>query len=477
MQRTFPAGRCAEGPPAASGCERRADCTIHLARGRRCIRLAAAVVVLLGACAPSPQGGSAFSQVPDAQPSAAPGHYDYTGLKTVKIDGVDMTPAAALEKVNQHYSVLLAQIPPDGHPMGKTVRIVLPDHDRLRPLILQRFKTAQPGTIEFMAERERLDEHFLADVLQRSGLFRSVSVAEENDTVAPDAGAADYLIWLQVRSLSPNNVGPWAAGWRMKTANGRQVVPIGLDTGTPSGVARLESFVKSVRIATLELGGNMVAAMPGIRPQGRRSGSGIVVDSQGHILTNNHVVASCSQLRVLDTSNQSNDATLVAADAANDLAVLHTDRHWPAWARFRDSGALRPGESLVATGFPLTGLLSPEMAVTTGSLTTLAGQRGDSRQFEFSAPVQPGNSGGPVMDDTGHVVGVTVAVLNGLVVAAATGGALPQNVNFAIKSTTAREFLESNGIHMDESGSRQAITAPDIGATARRFTVRIECQP
>lgn len=477
MQRTSPSERRPAGFPPASDRASRADRTIRLVPRRRRVRFAAAVVVLLGACTPAPQTGIAFSQVPDGQRSASPGHYDYTGLKTVKIDGMDMSPAAALDRVNQHNSTLLAQIPPDGHPMGKTVRIVVPDHDRLRPLMLQRYKTAQPGTIEFMAERERLDEHFLADVLQRSGLFRSITVEEQNDTVAPDPGAADYLIWLQVRSLTPNNMGPWAAGWRMKIANKPQVVPIGLDPGTPTGLPRLESFVKSVRIATLELGGNMMATMPGVRPQGQRSGSGIVVDSQGHILTNNHVAAACSTLRVLDTNNESHDATLLAADAANDLAMLRTDRHFPAWAKFRDSGALRPGQPLVATGFPLAGLVSPEMAVTTGSLTTLSGPRGDSRQFEFSAPVQSGNSGGPVMDSTGHVVGVTVAVLNGLVVAAATGGALPQNVNFAIKSTTAREFLESNGIRMDETGSRQPMEAPDIATSARRFTVRIECLP
>jgi Trypsin-like peptidase domain/Cation transporter/ATPase, N-terminus len=92
-------------------------------------------------------------------------------------------------------------------------------------------------------------------------------------------------------------------------------------------------------------------------------------------------------------------------------------------------------------------------AVTTGSLTALAGAGGDSRQFQFSAPIQRGNSGGPVLDDSGRVVGIASSGLNGLVVAMATG-ALPQNVNFAVKTDVAKAFLEANRVGFDEGPGR-----------------------
>jgi S1-C subfamily serine protease len=180
-------------------------------------------------------------------------------------------------------------------------------------------------------------------------------------------------------------------------------------------------------------------------------------------------------MRLTDTAGNSTGAELIATDTVNDLALIKTQHHWGGWARFRDSDGLKPGEPVVVTGFPLTGFVSPEMAVTTGSLTTLAGVRGDSRQIQFSAPVQPGNSGGPVLDDSGRVIGIATSILNSLVLAAATGGALPQNVNFAIKTDIAREFLAANQVTLETGRGRQALGAAGVGDVARRFTVKIEC--
>lgn len=446
---------------------------------RRCVGLGivlrAAVILSLGGCAAGAEPSSATPQgVAVAPPPASPGHYDYSGIKSIRVNGQVMTPEAALDASNRAFAAQVAQIAIEGKPIAKSVRIVLPDHDRLRPLAAQALKRPGGGAVEFFAERDRLALHELADVLAHSQLFSSTAIVEQNDTVAPDPAGADYLIWFQVRSVAPNNVGPWIGRWQMRQAHGVGVDPIGLDPGTPVGVPRLESFVTSVRLAAAHLSGGAVVANPGEPTRARGNGSGIVVDAAGHVLTNNHVVATCPELHVVDTNGNSDSATVIAADAANDLALLRTGRRRSSWANFRDSRGLKPGEPLVVTGFPLSGVVSSEMAVTTGSLTALAGLRGDTRQLELSAPVQPGNSGGPVLDETGSVVGVTVSMLNGLAIAAATG-ALPQNVNFAIKTTTAREFLDANQIAMDQAAGRQAMSAAAVGALARRFTVKVEC--
>ena len=434
----------------------------------KCSRFLLSVAVIIGlvGCAGGTQGSPA--------PSATPGHYDFSGVKSVKHNGVDMDPAAALDATSRGYAEVLEKIQTEANPIGGSVRFVLPDHDRLRVLAVQRAKQPGGGAVEFFAELERLELHLFADVVARSHLFTSVTVAEQNNTVAPDPVGADYLIWFQVGSVGANNTGPWIGRWQMKRAGAAVVDAVGIDPGTPAGPVRLESFVKSVRLAVAhQNGGSVMATSNGVH-RAIRGGTGIVIDAQGHVLTNNHVIANCPDLRITDTNGTSGTASLIAADAANDLALLKTERRWPAWASFRDSHGLRPGEPLVVTGFPLAGVVSPEMAVTTGSLTALAGGRGDTRQLQFSAPIQPGNSGGPVLDETGKVVGIASSMLNGLVVAAATG-ALPQNVNFAIKTNTAREFVDANHVALDDGPGRGTMSAASIGDLARKFTVKIEC--
>jgi S1-C subfamily serine protease len=88
--------------------------------------------------------------------------------------------------------------------------------------------------------------------------------------------------------------------------------------------------------------------------------------------------------------------------------------------------------------------------------------------------VQPGNSGGPLLDMGGHLVGVVSAKLNAVAVAGLTGD-IPQNVNFAIKSTIVRNFLDANAVGYATAPTRQALSAADVGDSAKKFTVLVEC--
>ena len=101
--------------------------------------------------------------------------------------------------------------------------------------------------------------------------------------------------------------------------------------------------------------------------------------------------------------------------------------------------------------------------------------RDDSRYLQISAPVQPGNSGGPLLDASGHLVGIVTAKLNAMRLARFTGD-IPQNVNFALKAEVARTFLDSKGIVYQTARSDQQLSPADVGDIARPFTVHVECE-
>jgi S1-C subfamily serine protease len=206
-------------------------------------------------------------------------------------------------------------------------------------------------------------------------------------------------------------------------------------------------------------------------PATRSTGSGFFITRQSHLLTNAHVVDGCKVLTVAQPGGSPVPATAVATDKENDLAILLTASPPAAIAPLRGTRPVRPGEAVVAYGFPLTGRLSSGGVVTTGTVSALTGVRDDTRYLQISVPIQPGNSGGPLMDTTGSVVGVTTATLT-----ARASGTSPQNVNFAIKADVVRTFLASSGISAETGTSGRELSPADIGEKARAFTVLIECK-
>ena len=136
---------------------------------------------------------------------------------------------------------------------------------------------------------------------------------------------------------------------------------------------------------------------------------------------------------------------LVARDQKNDLALLRVANPPSAVAAFRDGAPVRAGDTVVALGYPLPTLLSSSATLTVGYVSALSGMEDDARYLQISAPVQPGNSGGPLLDASGHLAGIVTSKLNAENVARFIGD-IPQNVNFAIKAEVVRTFLDSKGI-------------------------------
>jgi hypothetical protein len=110
-----------------------------------------------------------------------------------------------------------------------------------------------------------------------------------------------------------------------------------------------------------------------------------------------------------------------------------------------------------------------------GNVSALAGLRDDSRYLQISAPVQPGNSGGPLLDASGHLIGIVTAKLDAIRYARITGD-IPQNVNFALKAEVARTFLDSKGISYRIERSELQLAPGDVGDNASPFTVYLKCK-
>jgi S1-C subfamily serine protease len=138
------------------------------------------------------------------------------------------------------------------------------------------------------------------------------------------------------------------------------------------------------------------------------------------------------------------------------------------------STGVHSGDSIIAIGFPFHGLLTSDFTVTTGIVSSLSGILNDSRFMQISAPVQPGNSGGPLLDTSGHIVGVVTGKLNALKIAKATGS-FPENVNFAIKTGALRDFLENNAVSYRTADSISDLKTSEIASAARAYTMLISC--
>ena len=206
-----------------------------------------------------------------------------------------------------------------------------------------------------------------------------------------------------------------------------------------------------------------------------KSGTGFVVSANGHIVTNNHVIDGCSDLKGNLTGEAAMVLRVVSSDANNDLALLQapSTATFKEFARIRDR-SIRSGDSVVAIGFPYHGLLTSDFTVTTGIVSSLSGMRNDSRFLQISAPVQPGNSGGPLFDTTGQIVGVVTGKLDALRIAVATGN-IPENINFAIKTGALRDFLDNSVVPYQTTEPKGELKTTDIAGNARAYTMLISC--
>ena len=141
---------------------------------------------------------------------------------------------------------------------------------------------------------------------------------------------------------------------------------------------------------------------------------------------------------------------VIATDITNDVAVLKTNFRSRSFIKINDEGA-KLGENVIAVGYPLAGRLSDSVKITRGIVSSLSGINNNISQIQIDAALQPGNSGGPVLNENGEMIGIASAGLNKLLMAK-EAGYVPENVNFAVASPTVSNILKSKKIKFTKQG-------------------------
>ena len=168
--------------------------------------------------------------------------------------------------------------------------------------------------------------------------------------------------------------------------------------------------------------------------------TGFFVSDAGYLVTAHHVISGLPDIRVVMSPRQVLRARTVKVDRESDLALLKVDAITP-FVYLSHSNGVPAGMDVITMGYPQVSVLGITTKVTRGIVNSERGMRDDPNSFQFSAEVQKGNSGGPLIGPGGMVVGVVRSKLDAIKISEATSD-LPQNVNFATKSSVLIKFLE-----------------------------------
>ena len=234
---------------------------------------------------------------------------------------------------------------------------------------------------------------------------------------------------------------------------------------------------ENVKLDPQDIAPNDVPDVPGTDGRGKAGkepesfGTAFVIREDGRLVTNAHVVRECGRVEVpglgaVEVTNQDDDL---------DLAVLSIPGVFGLTPAPLADDDVVLAEDVFAFGFPLPNTLGASLGFSRGSVSSMVGLRSEKRQFRMTAPVQPGNSGGPLLDNEGRVIGIVTSKLNAMRIATETGD-IPQGMNFAIKASTLRDYLKRTKVGVAlVARKRKPQQTPLIAEVASRFTYQVLC--
>lgn len=261
---------------------------------------------------------------------------------------------------------------------------------------------------------------------------------------------------LRVSSSATTDWGADRLGEAVIPPQGRWDLTLPRDGGCQYDLLASFKSASDQTLSKADLCANSTVRITGPRPGTVFAhGSGFRISASGHIMTNNHVVQDCGSVAIV-AKDQTLPLRVTGQDPVADLAVLQQMDIVSPTLSFRDPQApVRLAERAISIGYPLPGQLS-DRVVTEGIVNALSGGRGDATQFQMQTPIQPGNSGGPVFDRFGLVIGVTVSSIT------RSGDRTVQNVHFAIHPMVAARFAQSLGVPIRFEPGTQEISTADV---------------
>lgn len=309
---------------------------------------------------------------------------------------------------------------------------------------------------------------YILGCVKENGVYKLIYLGRTNSILTNK-----YNYWKEgdIKSiLRPTaSYGLYKADWYManKTMNSATIVFDGVSMKTKIDGNGENFYLKMYPIYDSGGGSGYVSSS-----SGKWSGTGFAL-TRGYIATNNHVVEGANSIKVKGIGGSFGTeytATVVATDKNNDLAILKIND-----SRFNGFGSIpysvktstsEVGEEVFVLGYPLTSTMGTETKLTTGVISSKSGYQGDVTLYQISAPVQPGNSGGPLFDSKGNVIGIVSAKHSGA-----------ENVGYAVKTSCLRNLIEST-ISTNVLPTNNTLTGMPLTSkvkTAKNFVFMIIC--
>jgi S1-C subfamily serine protease len=206
------------------------------------------------------------------------------------------------------------------------------------------------------------------------------------------------------------------------------------------------------------------------------SGSGFFI-TPNLIITNHHVIDKAKNIEIVYNNDQKIAATVLAKDPANDLAILKVDDFkGPVSPLFLgNTQNAKDGDPVYAVGFPMPTMLGDKAKLSEGIINSITGFKDDVRMYQISIPIQPGNSGSPLLNEKGQVIGVVTASMNGAATMLFTG-TIPQNVNFAVKINYIQNLISTlpDGLYFPAAEPQENLTPTQIMNLAKKAVVEVQ---
>lgn len=347
----------------------------------------------------------------------------------------------AINKLDQMNSMDLEGIVPISNPIEASALVTINAMERMEDTAIV-YNPNKESTkriyIDYLSEFWFKTFKMNYEALQKRNLFSKVKFSSDIYPENVKNNDFDYIIYLY-------NPSPNLAQWFIKGKTLTEPQLVNTDMSKPGGPQRLMSWIDSIEKTVR---GNSTASpspSPSVTDRNKRQpsyGTGFAVAKNGTIVTAYHVVSGHENISVKFENGEWLPARLIKYSKSNDIAILAIDKNVNEYLKLTDTKKLKQADRVFTMGYPATNVLGTEPKYTEGYVSSLSGIQDEDSLMQVSVPIQPGNSGGPLVNSKGDVVGLitSTAAVNAFY---KFTGSLPQNINWAVKSDYIQLLIDS----------------------------------